>query len=133
MTPHELISDLRALGPGQDTPAAQLYTRLLLRYLADHLYDAELTTGMKLRDLSDVIAFLRETADAARIPQSTKVLCAGERGTRPAVTEKRPPAPQPRWDATCPLCGHIHGGDAECGMPIGGGRVCRCEFDGVPA
>lgn len=32
----------------------------------------------------------------------------------------------------CPRCGHVHQG-RECGEEIGGGRVCRCELEGVPA
>ncbi len=27
----------------------------------------------------------------------------------------------------CPNCGHIHVDEDECGFPIGGNRVCRCE------
>ena len=29
---------------------------------------------------------------------------------------------------TCPRCGHIHHEDSECGEPLGGSRICRCEF-----
>jgi hypothetical protein len=66
MNPAELIADhLRSLGPCQSSPEAMLYTRLLLHYLADHLYTAQLTSGMKLRDLSDVHAFLLELSAAA--------------------------------------------------------------------
>lgn len=35
-------------------------------------------------------------------------------------------------DKTCPRCGHLHEGDAECGVLLGSGRVCRCEVP-VPA
>lgn len=53
MTPHDLISDL-PLGPG-DARANLLYARLLLLYLADHVYD--------LRDASDFRHWLLGLAD----------------------------------------------------------------------
>jgi hypothetical protein len=67
LTPSELIFDLRTLGPGQSSPEALMYTRLLLRYLADHLYDCTLSSGMQLRDLTDLHAFLLELACAAKM------------------------------------------------------------------
>lgn len=30
-------------------------------------------------------------------------------------------------DLTCPDCGHVHAGENECEVKIGGGRECRCE------
>jgi hypothetical protein len=35
--------------------------------------------------------------------------------------------------STCPRCGHIHQGERECGEDMGGGRICRCEMECVPA
>jgi hypothetical protein len=123
MKSSELLADLSALAPGQNSPETLLYNRLLLRYLADHVYEAELASGQKLRDASDFNAWLRELADlAAPIPESTKVSWM-----------RRAPAPQSRWEDTCPRCGHVHQGDAECGEQLGGGRICRCEFEAVPA
>jgi hypothetical protein len=29
----------------------------------------------------------------------------------------------------CPRCGHVHQGEKECGEPLGGGRICRCELE----
>ena len=52
------------------------------------------------------------------------------KSTSPMVTVR---APQARWEDTCPRCGHVHQADAECGEALGGGRICRCEFEGVPA
>jgi hypothetical protein len=127
MNARELILDLRALGPGQDTPEALLYTRLLCRYLADHLHEATLQSGMGLRDLSDVIAWLRELADVARNPETPirqGVALALQRNA--ADRGRSQPA---RWDDTCPRCGHVHEGLGQCGMPMGGGGICGCELE----
>ena len=123
MKAQEIIADLSDLGPGQDAPGVLLYTRLLLHYLADHVSHARLADGQRLNDSTDFVAWLRELAEAARIPVNTKVLEMAGTGTRPLV--RRAPAPQPRWDE-CPDCGHVHLDDSECGFAIGGGRVCRC-------
>ena len=126
MTPRELLCDL-PLGPG-DTRHALLHARLLVSYLADHVYTAELADGGKLRDAMDLTQWLRELADEARKllanGQSTEVSPVAERSTCRKVTT----TPQARWNGDfCPDCGHVHIDDAECGFPIGGARICRCE------
>jgi hypothetical protein len=126
MNHRDLISDFPD-GPG-DTRANLLYARLLLSYLADHVYHANLLSGTPVHDVTDFHLWLRELAEEARklaqIPESTKVSAAAGNGTCRTVTRN----PQPRWAADfCPDCGHVHIDDAECGFPQGGGRVCRCE------
>jgi hypothetical protein len=120
MTAQELIADLRLLGP-QDS-------RVFFSYLADHFHEARLANQQRLCDLSDVIAFLREVAAAAdgcEFPESAEVSARGIFGTRPKVIHR---IAQPRnWSDFCPDCGHAHIEDDECGFPIGGGRICRCE------
>jgi hypothetical protein len=81
-------------------------TCVIFNYLADHAAEARLANGERLCDVTDVVVWLRELGDAASHVEIV--------------------------DRTCPRCGHIHQGDTECGEPIGGGRVCRCELD-VPA
>ena len=134
MNTNELISDLRALGPGQDSPQVLLYTRLLLRYLADHARDAKLSSGEYLCDVTDFITWLRELADATRpVGVDIEVLPATalarvDRSGSPLPPQRSARPEQPRWTGDfCPDCGHIHIDDAECGFPIGGGRICRCE------
>jgi hypothetical protein len=137
MNHHDLISDFPD-GPG-NARANLLYARLLLSYLADHVYTAELAAGGKLHDAMDFTAWLRELSDEARklaqIPESTKVSAAAGNGTCRTVTRASSVNPQPRWAADfCPDCGHVHIDDTECGFPTGaGGREpCRCERK-VPA
>jgi hypothetical protein len=130
MKPQELVADLSALGPGQSSRETLLYTRLLLCYLADHVHHAELENGLKLRDATDFVLWLREVAAAVKAPVITETMCSADIGKRPLVSFR---VPQPRWEDACPRCGHVHQGDAECGEQIGGGRICRCEFDAVPA
>jgi hypothetical protein len=135
MNHRDLISDFPD-GPG-DTRANLLYARLLLSYLADHVYHANLLSGTPVHDVTDFHLWLRELAEEARklaqIPESTKVSAAAGNGTCRTVTRTSSVNPQPRWAADfCPDCGHVHIDDAECGFPQGGGRVCRCERK-VPA
>jgi len=33
---------------------------------------------------------------------------------------------QPRWDSTCPHCGHVHQSEEECGVHMGGAGPCQC-------
>ena len=142
MTPSELIAELSALGPASLDPGL-LHTRLLLRYLADHVYEATLSNGGKLRDGLDFRHWLVELAEEARNLDRTKVSNVGEKSTGPKVTNGpasqvalahsaylKPPAPQPRWnDSTCPRCGHVHEGVGECGVSMGKDRICRCELE----
>ena len=107
MKSDEMMSDL------PDGCRLGLSERLLLRYVADHLYEGELASGMGLRDLSDVHAFLYELANVTRIPAKVTAMA------RPS---------QPRWD-TCPRCGHVHEGIGQCGVSMGGGGLCRCEVE----
>ena len=113
MTAREIIAQLRArpnmLGA-------------ILRYLADRVYDAHTANGQPIRDASDFVAWLRELADVATAPafSSTVHSLSGETMRRHLI------------ESTCPRCGHIHLGEAECGEDMGGGRRCRCELP-VPA
>lgn len=70
---------------------------VILVYIADRIH---LLSGM--RDVSDVIALLKQAGEGLKPP------------TRFSLD-------------FCPRCGHIHCDDAECGCPMGGGRICRCE------
>lgn len=57
MTPEELISKLAALGPRQDLS-------VLLQFLADHIYEAQLADS-KLVDVLDCKIWLEELSKAA--------------------------------------------------------------------
>ena len=106
MTAQEAISNLRASN-------AELPVEYFL-YLAAHACELRLTNGMRLNDVTDFKAFLLELAEA------TKPTIARALGTVP---------PQPRWNNNCPRCGHVHEEVSECGMKLGGGRVCRCDME----
>jgi hypothetical protein len=124
MTAHELLQDLRACGPQS--------LSVILHFVADHISEARLSTGARLCDATDFSDWLHELGDVARVSgfsESTEVLIPAGRRTRPTVTRQE----QSRWDNTCPRCGHVHQGEKECGESIGGGRICRCDLEGVPA
>lgn len=94
----------------------RVFAQQLVLLLARNIHDATLKSGKPLTDRIDFEMFLSEVADAAA-PHVPHV------------------PPQARWsrreeatDQTCPRCGHIHQGSAECGIDIGGGRICRCEL-----
>ena len=125
MTPRDLISDYRSLGP-QDP-------HIFPAYLADHLYEMRLNSGGRINDLMDFRLLLAEIAEAWRMaefpegtifPLSTK-LC------------QMPPhssavKPQRRWDHLCPDCDHEHEGRETCDRYLGEGRFCKCPSK-VPA
>ena len=125
MNARDFVSDLPAI-PG-DPRANLLYARLLLSYLADHVYRLELANGVEVRTVTNFSYFCQECIEVirkvGRLAESTEVSVGLEVGTGLKVM----PPPQRRWDEFCPTCGHIHIEDAECGFPQGGGRVCRCE------
>lgn len=114
MTAKELIDDLLFLGP-QDL-------NVILSYIADHASEARLAGGERLNDVTDFKAFLRELGEAWRVHGLL-------RRTNVAIDSWQS---RTAMHDTCPRCGHVHQGEAECGELLGGGRVCRCELS-VPA
>jgi hypothetical protein len=108
MTARELVSQFRF----RDQSLSG--TEEFFLYLANHVYEARLSDGQRLNDGTDFAMFLRELADALE----GKLL--------------RPFGSSVAHHATCPRCGHVHEGISECGIEIGGGRICRCELS-VPA
>jgi hypothetical protein len=119
MKARQIIDHLRTLGPQN--------ANVIFTYLADCVYNARLGNGQRICDVMDCKLWLRELADAAQIAGSTGVTSVEEFHTRPTVTNNRFAGGD-----FCPDCGHVHIDGAECGFPIGGGRVCRCER-AVPA
>lgn len=110
MNAKQVISQLRA------RPHAQLPNlTVVLRCLAHSVYDARLEDGQRLLDATDFKAWLIELAEASTVH--------GQPFEHPHSS---------RLENTCPRCGHIHQGEAECGEDLGGGRICRCELP-VPA
>ena len=120
MTPRELLSDL-PLGPG-DQRANLLYARLLLIYLADHVYDLRDASDFRVW-LLDLAAELRQGMGTGQFPSSTEVQPPTEIRPRSKVM------PQSRWDDVCPRCGHVHEGSGECGVRMGKDIICRCELE----
>lgn len=80
-------------------------------YLAAHAHELRLSNGARLNDGTDWKAFMVELAEA----------------TKPTIARALGVPPQKRWDLTCPRCGHVHLEVSECGMRLGGGRICHCE------
>ena len=103
---------------------------LIFHRLADGITEARLRTGMRLIDLTDVKAYLYELALAAKVRdsgQSTGVSNLAERRPVSKVTCRS--LDGRNLDSSCPRCGHVHEGLAECGCDLGGGRICRCEME----
>jgi hypothetical protein len=111
MKPDELISDV-PFAPGHRREAL-LYARLLLRYLADHVYCAELASGARVHDAIDVKRWFEELAEASR-----------EHLQKPGGSP--PELRQLRQQTECPLCDHIHQGREECGAYLSELRFCKC-------
>jgi hypothetical protein len=62
MTPPEIIAKFRAMGPQN--------ADVFFRWLANGVYEARLSDGVRLRDAADFAAWLRELADACCPPRS---------------------------------------------------------------
>jgi hypothetical protein len=106
MTAREAIANLRAV-------SAELPVEYFL-YLAAHSCELCLSSGGRLNDATDFKAFLVELAEA----------------TKPTLGKALATVPQqPRWNRNCPRCGHVHEEVSECGMSLGGGRICRCDME----
>lgn len=105
MTARELVASLRAAGPVDPAEC--------LLYMAAHAHEFRLSGGQRLLDQIDFTSFLIEVSQAL----------AG----RDQILANRA-----ENDRTCPRCGHLHEGDRECGVFLGGGGFCRCELE-VPA
>lgn len=91
--------------------------------LADTVSEARLADGQRLCDATDFAAWLRELAEETRVQRLPASDSPGN-GTCPKVMRES----HRSIHDTCPRCGHIHQGDAECGEDLGGGRVCRCQL-----
>jgi hypothetical protein len=110
MNAKQLISQLRARPNAHPQNLG-----IVFRCLAHSVYDARLVDGQRLLDATDFKAWLLELAEASTVHDHS---FAG--------------SPRRSLQDTCPRCGHIHQGEAECGEDLGGGRICRCELP-VPA
>lgn len=130
MTAAEMIADLVAMGPQN--------ADVVFLYLANHAIDARLEQGQRICDVSDVIAWLRELAEAAKIPDvaekpQTSSLASGVAESRATAAAefrtwaKTQPSAQPRWDQRCEDCFHVHTGRYECTEYLGEGRFCKCS------
>ena len=119
MTATDLVAELLSLGPGQNSPETRLYSRLLLRFLADNLHDAKLSNGMPVRDVTDFDMWLRELADKVKAPT---VSAPATFAAHPLRSTNR--VVESDW---CPVCGHIHADPDECGFPMGGAGKCLCD------
>ena len=122
MNAQQMIGALRSIA--RQIPPSSHRADLLFRFLADNVCMARLNSGARVLDQIDFAQWLRELADASLTSSGRS--CPSGVGGRPiqGYFEIR--------DRTCPRCGHVHQGSAECGEEIGGGRICRCELE-VPA
>jgi hypothetical protein len=136
MNAREIIADI-PIAPGQEFRELALQLRLILRYLADNARDAQLEDGSYLCDITSFVDWLKELAEAARAHARMGSLVTvqmddAEARERSRLNVIRDSAR--RWEraGVCPRCEHVHQGSDQCGEPLRGGGVCRCEME-VPA
>ena len=98
--------------------------------LSEHTLGARLEAGRRLTDVMDFREYLEELSEAARVAHtlSQRKLPSYVRDRRvlQQLSEQTPRRP---FADSCPRCGHVHQGVSECGEPMGGGRICRCEME----
>jgi hypothetical protein len=116
MTPQELIADYRALG--------QQDLNVLLQFIADHLYELQLTSGGCILDATDCKEAFLEMAEALRKSCSTSVPSTVNEKPIPKVTRPQ----QQRWAGICHSCGHVHQDKSKCGKEMGTNRECLCSY-----
>lgn len=114
----EILSDLPT--GSKELVELRLHDRNLLRYLADHIVEAELCNGSRVMDATDCKEWLRQIADSLRVKTDSLANFADHRLRLRGRADLQ---------STCPRCGHIHEGDRECGFKEGGGPTCRCEME----
>jgi hypothetical protein len=103
MTPSELA---KTVPFGSNPPReAYFYASLAVNWLAKHIAEVRTYQGLSINDAINADILLMQYADALRL----------------AAPSAKP------FDPTCPDCGHIHEGEDECKMQMGGGRECLCE------
>jgi hypothetical protein len=137
MTAQELIAGLRAMVGPQEV-------RVIFHYLANHAIEARLAEGQRITDVSDVVAWLRELAEAAKESEVSHK-CDGTVRTGPKVTHPpeqsrwgpptrrgvdqlgQPQIPDPDPPHRCEDCFHVHSGRYECTEYLGEGRFCKCS------
>jgi len=112
MRTKDLIAELTAAGP-QDLS-------VILHFFADRAHAARLADGQGLRDCLDFSAWLRELAEASKVVDPIGQLLSANPSTRIQPS----PAVMQDW---CNSCGHEAHPGRECGVAIGGERICRCE------
>lgn len=130
MTAYEMLTQIRKLPPGK--------SYALFYLLAENLYAARLKNGEQLIETHDCVSWLRELGALAA---STEGQSSAERSTSPVVTNSsrfdQIPAPprlemrleQQRAANTCHHCSHVHEGNNECGVDMGGAGKCGCRME----
>jgi len=118
INPRGLVLNLCALGQQDGC--------VVFAYIAEHYYELALSNGSPLAytDVTGHKQFWEEVAEAAKVSgfsPSTPVQAPTGFGTSPKVT------PRPRWDRSCPDCGHEHEDRTECKKYLGEGKFCQCE------
>ncbi|HZC23339.1 MAG TPA: hypothetical protein VE866_08370 [Candidatus Binatia bacterium] len=104
MNPTDLVADFPS-PPGAEREAL-LYARLLLRYLADHVYTAQLSSGARVIGVTDFKRWLDELTAETRALLQKSALDARDR--------------------KCPICDHIHLSKDECGHYLSELKFCKC-------
>jgi hypothetical protein len=99
-----------------DPRTALLQIRVFLFHLAEAADFAQLADGMRLRDVLDFTAWLRELEAC--------VVLELERDSRGDVPVLKVVG------KFCHACGHVHQ-DRECGKDMGGAGVCKCDVEVV--
>ena len=122
MNVSEFTREILTLGPGQNSHETRLYTRLLVRFLADNIKDLHFDDGSYPHAPSDYQKILRLIADQVRVPlaELAPVNFADHRLRLRGRAD---------LESTCPRCGHIHEGSSACGAQMGGGGICPCEME----
>lgn len=126
-------SDYAQLVPlGSDAPKnVRTFIAIAFRYAADNFYSMTMENGRRPLDQIDFPTFLGQCAEAFSLAESHVSISAESGAPRKLRSDG---STNSRFDKAdfCPRCGHVHQG-RECGEEMGGGRVCRCELEGVPA
>lgn len=106
MTISDLVSQFDEIGLKDFSSRVQM--RIMLRVLGESVSEIRLSGNRRLNDATDFRELLLLLGDAMHKPNLP---------------------PRTILQDFCPICGHVHQNNGECGVSMGGAGACDCKAE----